>query len=67
LRKKPTPPRRPKTKLARWQIIKLKSTPAQLLAIVDAPDEVTALKEAAERLDLRTSDLPRLIVRRAST
>jgi hypothetical protein len=23
--------------LARWQIIKLKSTPAQLLAIVDAP------------------------------
>jgi len=51
--------------LARWQIIKLKSTPAQLLAIVDAPDEVSALKEAAARLDLRASDLPRLIVRRA--
>jgi hypothetical protein len=64
LRKKRTPPR-PKTKLARWQIIKLKSTPAQLLAVVDAPDEVSALTEAAERLDLRASDLPRLIVRRA--
>jgi hypothetical protein len=51
--------------LARWQIIKLKTTPAQLLAVVDAPDEVSALKEAAERLDLRASDLPRLIVRRA--
>jgi hypothetical protein len=63
LRKKPTPPR--KTKLARWQIIKLKSTPAQPLAVVDAPDEVAALKEAAARLDLRASDLPRLISRRA--
>jgi hypothetical protein len=36
-----------------------------LLATVEAPDEASALKPAADRLNLRLVDLSRLIVRRA--
>jgi hypothetical protein len=64
LRKKPTA-RRAKARPVRWEVIRLRSTPAQLLAVVEAPDKETALKTAAERLRLRLVDLPRLIVRRA--
>jgi hypothetical protein len=63
LRKKSAAPRA-KAAPARWEIIRLRST-GQLLAVVEAPDEIAALQVAAERLDLRASDLPRLIVRRA--
>ena len=61
MRKKPTSEAKP----VRWEIIKLKATPAQLLATVEAPDKASALKVAAERLHLRLVDLSRLIVRRA--
>jgi hypothetical protein len=64
LGKKPTAPRA-KAKPVRWQIIKRTGTPAKLLAIVEAPDEVPALQAAAEFLELRSADIPRLIVRRA--
>ena len=56
---------RAKAKPVRWQIIKLRGTPAQLLGTVEAPDEIAALQVAAEQLDLRSVDIPRLIVRRA--
>jgi hypothetical protein len=63
LRKKAAAPRA-KAKTVRWEVIRLKSTPAQLLAVVEAKD--SALKVAAERLHLRLVDLPRLIVRRVA-
>jgi hypothetical protein len=63
LRKKAAAPRA-KAKAVRWEVIRLKSTPAQLLAVVEAKD--SALKVAAERLHLRLVDLPRLIVRRVA-
>jgi hypothetical protein len=65
LRKKAAAPRA-KAKTVRWEVIRLKSTPAQLLAVVEAPDKDSALKVAAERLHLRLVDLPRLIVRRVA-
>lgn len=64
MRKKPTA-RRAMAKPVRRQIIKLRGTPAQLIGLVEAPDEIAALQVAAERLDLRSVDIPRLIVRRA--
>jgi hypothetical protein len=60
LRKKPTAPRA-RVKPVRWEIIR----PAQILAVVEAPDKDSALRVAAERLNLRLVDLSRLIVRRA--
>jgi hypothetical protein len=48
-------------KPVRWEIIR----PAQILAVVEAPDKDSALRVAAERLNLRLVDLSRLIVRRA--
>ena len=69
--KKPTAPHAPK--LVRWQIMKLKSTPAQLLGSGvdpvpasgrrDAPDEASALKATTDGLDLRLSDISRLTMR----
>lgn len=62
MRKKPTGPR------AKAKPVRGKSSvrsSGQLLAVVEAPDEMSALQVAAERLDLRSIDIPRLIVRRA--
>ena len=35
-------------KLPRWQIVRLKATPAQFIGLVDAPDETSALSGSAE-------------------
>jgi hypothetical protein len=42
-------------KPVRWEIIR----PAQILAVVEAPDKDSALRVAAERLNLRLVDLSR--------
>jgi hypothetical protein len=63
VRKKPSVPRaKAKPPPTRWEIIRLRST-GQLLGVVEARDEIAALRIAAERLNLRSTDIPRLIVR----
>jgi 1,2-phenylacetyl-CoA epoxidase PaaB subunit len=63
LRKSSTPPQS-RSNLARWEIIRLRGTPAQLVGHVFAADEKAALKSAIEQFQIRQADRPRLLVRR---
>jgi len=53
-----------KSKLPRWQIVRLKATPASFIRLVDAPDEDAAIKLAIKQFDIRKEDRDRLLVRR---
>jgi hypothetical protein len=63
--RKTAAPLRPRSKLARWEIIRLKSTPAQLVGHVFVADEKAALKNAIEQFHIRQADWQRLLARRA--
>jgi hypothetical protein len=50
-----------KSKLPRWQIVRLKATPARFIGLVDAPDEESAIKVAIEQFEIPPEDQKRLI------
>jgi 1,2-phenylacetyl-CoA epoxidase PaaB subunit len=64
LRKTSASPR-PRSKLARWEIIRVKGPPARPVGHVFAADEKAALKGAIEQFQIRQADRPRLLARRA--
>ena len=51
-------------KQPRWQIVRLKATPAQFIGLVDAPDETSAIKTAIEQFEIPPGDQERLIALR---
>ena len=53
-----------KSKLPRWQIVRLKATPAPFIGLVDAPDEESAIKVAIEQFEIPPGDQERLIALR---
>jgi hypothetical protein len=56
---------RARSKPVRWEIIKIKASPAQLIGHVFATNENAALKIAIEQFQVREVDRRRLMVRRA--
>jgi hypothetical protein len=48
----------------RWQIVRLKATPARFIGLVDAPDETSAIKAAIEQFVIPPADQERLIALR---
>jgi hypothetical protein len=63
LRKKPPPPRA-SFALARWEIVRLRATLAQLVGHVFAADEQAALKSAIEQFRIPEVDKPRILAKR---
>lgn len=63
MRKRPTAPRI-SPRLTRWEIIKLKASPARVLGHIFAVNEKAALKTGIEQFHVREVDWPRLMVRR---
>jgi hypothetical protein len=53
-----------KSKVPRWQIVRLKATPARFIGRVDAPDEESAIKVAIEQFEIPPGDQERLIALR---
>jgi hypothetical protein len=53
-----------KSKLPRWQIVRLKATPARFIGLVDAQDEESAIKVAIEQFEIPPGDQERLIALR---
>ena len=52
------------SKQLRWEIVRLKASPASFIGLVDAPDEAKAKKLAIKQFDIRKEDQDRLLVRR---
>jgi len=50
-----------KMKERTWEIRRLKASPAALVALVDAPDEASAIKRAVKEYAIRPEDEKRLI------
>jgi hypothetical protein len=63
LRKKAPSPRA-SFALARWEIVRLQATLAQLVGHVFAADEQAALKSAIEQFRIQEADRPQLLARR---
>jgi len=51
-------------KQPRWQIVRLKATPARFIGLVDAPDEESAIKAAIKGFEIPPGDQERLIALR---
>jgi 1,2-phenylacetyl-CoA epoxidase PaaB subunit len=51
----------------RWEVLRLKGSPAAYVGTVLAPDEKTALDRAIEKHGIRPADRKRLLVRRLSS
>jgi ribosomal protein S2 len=47
-----------------WEIRRLKASPAALVAVVDTPDETSAIKEAIKQFNVQPEDQKRLIALR---
>jgi hypothetical protein len=50
-------------KLRRWEVLRLKASPARFLGLVDAPDEQSARKQAIKTFAVRPEDEKSLLVR----
>ena len=50
-------------KLRRWEVLRLKASPAQFLGLVDAPDEQGARKQAIKAFAVRPEHEKSLLVR----
>ncbi len=57
--------RKARTKQARWEVIRLKASPAVFIGLVEAPDERTAKKTAIKQFQIKQEHQKALLVRRA--
>jgi gamma-glutamylcysteine synthetase len=57
--------RKVRKKQARWEVIRLKASPAVFVGLVDAPDEATAKKTAIKQFKIKQEHQKALLVRRA--
>jgi hypothetical protein len=54
-------PKKKRSPVPRWEIRRLKATPAAFIGLVDAPDESSAVKTAIKQFDIRPQDQKSLI------
>jgi hypothetical protein len=57
----PRPKKKPQQRIRTWQIVRLKSSPAAFVGLVDAPNKARALEAAVKTFAVRPQDRKRLI------